>query len=182
MGDTRNGSANGSRREAWRAGIAAGLLAGVAMMAFMMLCAGALDGATAALDPLRAVGTSFRGRDASTAGALPIVWGIALHLGVGGAFGLALMGVVPRDSSGGAAAMLGTGYALILMAFALPLVVPAVAPVLHDRMPANGGAWVVAHAVFGAVAGAGPALRRRMARSGRRPEERPGVLRPRTSP
>jgi hypothetical protein len=175
-----NGSA-GRRRDRWAAGVAVGLLAAVAMMAFMAAVA-AIDGS--ALDPLRAVGTSFRGTDPSTAGPLPVLWGIVLHLAVGAAFGLAFIAVAPRETTGPAGAVLGAGYAIVVMAFVLPFVVPALAPALHERMPAHGGAWVIAHALFGAVAGLGPSLRRRISeRPGRRaPRPGPGVLRPRTSP
>jgi hypothetical protein len=169
----------GDRRDRWTAGVAAGLLAAVAMMAFLAAVA-ALDGS--ALDPLRAVGTSFRGSDPSTAGALPVLWGLVLHLAVGAAFGLAFTVVAPRDTTGPAGAVLGAGYALIVMAFALPFVVPALAPGLHARMPAHGGSWVIAHTLFGAVAGLGPALGRRISGRQRAPREGPGILRPRTSP
>jgi hypothetical protein len=175
-----NGSA-GRRRDRWAAGVAAGLLAAVAMMAFMAAVA-AVDGSP--LDPLRAVGTSFRGSDPSTAGPLPVLWGIVLHLAAGAAFGVAFMAVAPRATTAAAGTVLGAGYAIVVMALVLPFIVPAVAPGLHARMSAHGGAWVIAHALFGAVAGLGPAIRRRMAeRPGRKaPEAGPGVLRPRTSP
>jgi hypothetical protein len=166
----------------WRDGVAAGVLAALAMMAFMMLAA-ALDGTSDLLDPLRAVGTSFRGADASPVGALPVVWGMVLHLAVGAAFGAAFASIFPRDLSLAAGAVLGGGCALLAMGLALTAIVPAVAPGLDERMPPQGGAWVIAHAIFGAVAGLGPWLHRRLReRRGRRAPDARGVLRPRTSP
>ncbi len=170
----------GSGRETWIAGVGAGALAAVAMMAFMMGAA-ELDGS--ALDPLRAAGATFRGRDAS-GGAGAIAWGIVLHLVTGAALGVLFAAMVPRDITAPAGAVLGAGCALILMGFAVTLVIPPLNPILAAEMPRHGGSWVIAHALFGAVMGIAPWLRRRIGdRSARRPEAaaRARVLRPRTS-
>jgi hypothetical protein len=179
----RAGSGNGGRRrDVWKAGVLSGVLAAVAMMAFMAVVS-AVDGG-APLDALRAVGTTLRGADASTEGPLPVAWGAFLHLVVGAGLGVAFTALVPKDLGGSASAVLGAGSGLIAMAFALMALVPRLAPGLQPRMSAHGGAWVIAHALFGAVLGLGPWLWRRMEERTRpgRPEERPGVLRPRTSP
>jgi hypothetical protein len=171
----------GGGESGWRVGTAAGLAAAVAMMAFMAVAAG-LDGD--ALDPLRAVGTSFRGEDATRTGVVPVVWGTFLHLAIGAAFGAAFAAIAPKDLTAAAGAVLGAGAALLLMGFVLSAVAPIVAPLARSLMSPNGGAWIVAHAALGAIAGLGPWLHRRMrARAARRaPEERAGVLRPRTAP
>ncbi len=171
-------SGAGTPGEVWRAGVAAGMLAAAAMILFMAAAA-AFDGD--ALGPLRAVGTTLRGREALSGGAGTIAWAVLLHLAVGAALGIPYAAVVPRDMPLHSSVVLGAGCALVVMAFAVPLLVPAVSPVLADRMPAHGGAWVIAHALFGAVVGIAPELRRRIgARRGARARGMP-VLRPRTS-
>jgi hypothetical protein len=164
----------------WRVGAAAGLLGAVVMMALMMLAAG-LDGDP--LDPMRAVGTSFRGEDATQTGAVPAVWGAILHLAIGAAFGAAFLAVFPKDHTAPAGAVLGAGSALLLMGLVISALAPVVAPMARSLMSPNGGAWIVAHAVFGAVAGLGPWLHRRVRERGaRRAPDARGVLRPRTAP
>jgi hypothetical protein len=176
-------TASGTGREILRAGAAAGALGGVAMMAFMMAAA-ALDGDTA-LAPLRAVGTTFREAEALDGGAGTIAWGVAVFLLFGAALGVAFAAAVPRSMDLPSGMVLGAGVGLLAMAFLVRLVVPRVAPVLAASMPRHGGAWVIAHAVFGAVAGIAPWLRRRIGGELRRraaapsPPSRP--LRPRTS-
>jgi hypothetical protein len=160
------------------------VLGAIAMMAWMMAAA-ALDG-DGALSPLRAVGTTLRGPEALQGGAGTIAWGVLLHLAVGAAFGVVFAAVVPRDMELQGGVVLGTGVAIILMAIVIPLVLPRVAPLLKASMPRHGGAWVIAHAIYGAVAGIAPWLRRRI--GGRvaprriEPPQRAPALRPRTSP
>lgn len=148
------------------AGAAAGALAALAMVVFMAAAA-AWDGDV--LGPLRAAGTAFRGT-AALDGPATIAWGLVLHLVVGVGLGTVYALVLPSDFSTVAAVVLGAGCALVLMGLAMAIVVPVVAPVLAAAIPRHGGAWVIAHAVFGAVAGTAPALRRRFGarRGGRR--------------
>jgi hypothetical protein len=162
--------------------VATGLLGALVMMAFMAIAAGVGGDA---LDPLRAVGTSFRGDDATRAGAGPVVWGAVVQLALGAASGAALAAVFPKDLTAPASVTLGGGSGLILMAFALSSVAPAVAPLARPLMSPNGGAWVIAHALFGSIAGLAPWLHRRIRAGGARrtaPHERAGALRPRTAP
>jgi hypothetical protein len=179
----RDARANGTGREILRAGAAAGALGGVAMMAFMM-AASALDG-DSALSPLRAVGTTFRGREALDGGAGTIAWGVAVFVLFGAALGVAFAAAVPRDMRVPSGMVLGAGMGLLAMAFLVRLVIPHVAPALAASMPRHGGAWVIAHAVFGAVTGIAPWLRRRIGGEVRRraaaPTPQSGPLRPRTS-
>lgn len=174
-------AAGGAGREIWVAGAGAGALAGLAMVGWMMAAA-ALDGGSA-LDPLRAAGATFRGPGALNGGAGTVAWGLLLHLAVGALLGVLFAALVPRDISLSSGTVLGAGSALVTMAFAMTLVVPRLAPVLAAEMPRNGGSWVIAHTLFGAVIGIAPWLRRRIGdRSVRRPEAtHAGVLRPRTS-
>jgi hypothetical protein len=179
MARARTEAAAASGGSVWRAGAATGSLAAVAMMAVMVLGAGDGD----PLDPLRAVGTSFRGEDATRTGALPVVWGAVLHLAIGAAFGAAFLATFPKDLTAAAGAVLGAGSALLLMGFVISAIAPLAAPMARTLMSPNGGAWIIAHALFGAVAGLGPWLRRRLRERGtRRAPDAPKVLRPRTSP
>jgi hypothetical protein len=154
------------------------MLGAVAMTAFMM-AASALDG-DSPLSPLRAVGSTLRGPQALEGGAGTIAWGVLLHLAVGASLGVLFAAIVPRDLTLPAGMVLGAGAAILVMAMALQVVVPRVAPLLRASMPRHGGAWVIAHAVFGAVTGIAPWLRRRTGRLVV-PGERARPLRPRTS-
>jgi hypothetical protein len=150
------------------------------MMAWMMAAA-ALEG-DAALEPVAAVGTAFRGDDASRTGAAAVTWGVLLHLSLGAILGVVFSAIVPRDMPLPSSMMLGAGSALFWLGLVVQII-PRVAPILDSEMPRHGGAWVVAHAAFGAVLGIAPWLQRRMGeRAGRRAGPgRPGVLHPRTS-
>jgi hypothetical protein len=150
------------------------------MMAWMAAAA-ALEG-DAALEPVAAVGTAFRGDEASRAGGAPVAWGVLLHLSLGAMLGIAFAAIVPRDMPLPCSTVLGAGAALLWLGLVVQ-VIPRVAPVLDSEMPRHGGAWVLAHAAFGAVLGIAPWLRRRTGeRTGRRAGPgRPGVLHPRTS-
>lgn len=176
---TARSTQTGQRGDVLSAGCAAGLLAAVAMILFMA-AVGAWDGGDA-LGPLRAVGSTFRGQEALAGGAGTIAWGVLLHLVVGAVLGTAFAAIVPSDMPLHSSVVLGAGCALVVMSFAIPVVVPRLSPVLAGQMPVHGGAWVIAHALFGAVAGIGPALRGRVG-AGRRARRRDApVLRPRTS-
>jgi hypothetical protein len=178
----RGREANGAVREIVVAGIAAGALGGIAMLAFMAGAA-ALDG-DSALGPLRAVGTALRGREALDGGAGTIAWGVAVHLLMGAALGVAFAAIVPRAMETASGMLLGAGVALVAMAVIVPVLIPRAAPALAAAMPRHGGAWVIAHAIFGAVAGLAPWLRRRMGGAVRHPVAEgspPRPLRPRTS-
>jgi hypothetical protein len=177
----RGGELN--RREILAAGAAAGALGGVAMMVWMTGAA-ALDG-DSALAPLRAVGTTFRGREALEGGAGTILWGVAVHLIVGALVGVGFAAVVPRTIETPAGMVLGAGVGLLAMAVFVRLVIPWVAPALASVMPRQGGAWVIAYALSGAVTGIAPWLRRRIGSRMRQHAAEPAApqrpLRPRTS-
>jgi hypothetical protein len=179
----RRAVTNRSRRELLVAGATAGALGGVAMMVYMM-GASALEG-DSALSPLRAVGTTFRGLDALEGGFSTIAWGAVLPLLVGAGLGVFLAAVVPREMELSSGMVLGAGFGLLAMALFVRTVIPWAAPALASSMPRHGGAWVVAHAVFGAIAGIAPWLRRRIGGPVRRPAAGsmppPRPLRPRTS-
>jgi hypothetical protein len=93
-------------------------------------------------------------------GAAKLAFGAAVHLATAAALGVLYSAVVPRDFPTACAVGVGVGLALFALMFMMPVVVPWANPGFRGAMQAIGGAWVIAHAVFGAVLGAAPALRR----------------------
>ncbi len=108
-----------------------------------------------------------------------MAWGVLLHLVVGAVLGVVFSAVVPSDHTLASAMVLGAGCNLVVMSFAVALLVPRVSPTLSAALPLHGGAWVVAHALFGAVLGIAPSLRRWLHAARGRPAHL--SLRPRTS-
>ena len=150
------------RGELLLAGGGAGLVGGVLMMLWMILAALVDD--RGALSALRPIGLTFLGDSAVEGTPLVTAWGIFLHLAVAAALGVPLAAMLAPGFPYGSGFVIGVGYAWVLMAVAAALVLPAVNPTLRDHMPALGGAWVIACALYGAAVGAGPALRPRARR------------------
>ncbi len=131
-------------------GLVAGVLGGLAMAASMMASA-ALEGADP-LAPLWPIGDAFsRGPPDRSAGTF--LFGVALHLAFAGALGILFTALLPRDFRPTAAGVVCTGLAVLTMALMTTVVLPAVNPTLRAEMPAFGGAWVAAHAVYGFTTG-----------------------------
>jgi hypothetical protein len=133
------------------AGPAGGFAGGLAMAACLMLAA-ALQG----LEPLAAIepiGATFAGADAADGGEPSAALGVLLHLGVSALLGLLFAVVVPRDFPAKDAGVLCIAFAFVVMGFMASAIVPAVNPLLKSRFHDLGGAWVVAHAVFGFTTG-----------------------------
>lgn len=145
-------AAGGAARErgALGSGIVGGLLGGAAMALFMSAAASAAG--LPAWQVLRAVGTTFVGAG-SLGGTGQVLYGAALHGLVSAAVGLAFAGAVPRDFPPGSAAVLGLGYAFFLAGIMASLVIPAVNPGFREQVQPVGGAFVVAHALYGVVLG-----------------------------
>lgn len=141
-------------------GLAGGLLGGLAMAATMAI--GAALGGLEPLDPLWPLADTFAGPGAGERGAGRFAAGFLIHLAFSGAVGVAFMVALPGDLAPHHAAAMGVGYALLLLAIMTSSVLPSVNPALRSHMPALGGTWVIAHALYGLVAGgAGQALRHR---------------------
>jgi hypothetical protein len=137
-------------RQRWLvAGATSGLLGGAVMALFLMLAAGVAG--TPWLQPLAAIGTTFVGAEAPGAGAA--AWGAALHALTSAALGLGFAAIFPRDLPPVSAAVVGAGYAFLAMAIMASLVVPLVNPAFAAAAQPAGGAWVVAHALFGTALG-----------------------------
>jgi hypothetical protein len=144
-------------RQQWLVGGAtSGLLGGAVMALFLMLAAGVAG--TPWLQPLAAVGTTLVGAEAPGAGSA--AWGAALHALTSVALGLGFAAIVPRDLPPVSAAVVGAGYAFFAMGIMASLVVPLVSPAFATAAQPAGGAWVVAHALFGMALGLSWARRR----------------------
>jgi hypothetical protein len=74
--------------------------------------------------------------------------------------------MVPRDFGPVPAGVVLAGAALLVMAAMATVVLPAVDPPLRAEMPAFGGAWVIAHGIYGFTVGAAAQLLRHGARLG----------------
>lgn len=145
------------RGEILLAGGAAGFAGGIVMILWMIFAALMDDrGPLSALEP---IGLTFLGDWAVEGTALVTVWGIFLHLAVAAAFGAIFTAMLGPEFPYGSAFIIGVGYAWVILAVAASLVLPVVNPTLRDHMPALGGAWVIAAALYGVVVGAGPPLR-----------------------
>jgi hypothetical protein len=161
---TRTGSglevASGGARELVAAGGAVGLAGGALMAA--VLPVGAALAERDPLEQLRAMGLTFLGSEAAGANPGLLAWGLFLHLVVSALLGVVFTSLLPAGFPYGSAAVVGVGYAWVVMAITTSLVVPAANPTLAAHMPALGGTWVIAHAIYGLAVGAGPPLRLRL--------------------
>jgi hypothetical protein len=149
--------AGGAGRELVVAGAAVGLAGGVLMAAWLVVSAAAAG--VSPLGPLRRIGLTFLGPEAVEGDPAVLAFGIFLHLVVSALLGIVFTWILPAGFPWGSAAVVGLGFAWVVMAFATSLVLPAVNPALRAQMPALGGSWVLAHAVYGLAIGAGPRLR-----------------------
>lgn len=149
--------AGGAGRELVVAGAAVGLAGGVVMAVWLV--ASAASAGVSPLGPLRRIGLTFLGPEAVEGDPAVLAFGIFLHLVVSALLGILFTWILPAGFPWGSAAVVGLGFAWVAMAFATSLVLPAVNPALRAQMPALGGSWVLAHALYGLVIGAGPRLR-----------------------
>jgi hypothetical protein len=161
-----------TRHEVLASGAATGVAGAVAMMAILML--GAMIEGLSIAHPARVIGESLIGPDALE-GAAKIAYGVFVHVGVSVVMGVVFAALVPRDFPRASAIGMGTGFALLVFMFILmPLIVPWANPGLRDGVQGIGGTWIVGLAVFGAVLGTGPSLRRWLAAE-ERPVAGPGL-------
>jgi hypothetical protein len=124
---------------------------------------GAASQGVPAVQPLQVIGASFVGPEALE-GPARIAFGALVHLGTSVAFGVVFAAIVPRDFPTASGIGVGVGWALFGLGFMMSTIVPWANPGFRGEMQDLGGTWVIAHAVFGAVLGMTPALRRRLAR------------------
>jgi hypothetical protein len=147
------------------AGGGAGLLGGALMMAVLWIGAAWSDRDPDPLEQLRAMGLTFLGSEGvEAAGPGHLAWGLFLHLVVSALLGIVFASILPSGFPYGSAAVVGIGYAGFVLGITTGLVLPALNPTLRAQMPALGGTWVIAHAVYGFAIGVGPWLRGRLHR------------------
>lgn len=157
--NARPAEAGRSKNAILRAGIAAGVL-GAALKVGYLVFAAIVHGKPPLL-ALRPLGATFRGEDVVLAGPGSFLYGFVVLALACAVFGALFAALLPPDFELGGAAVLGMGYGLFLMSVLTSAVLPDVNPVLRSRMPALGGSWVVAAALWGAALGIVPRLRRR---------------------
>lgn len=151
------------RHEILSTGLVTGGAGAAAMIAVIAM--GAATQELSPLHPAMVLGESFVGPDALKSVAAKVAFGLLVHLGTSVALGIVLAAILPRDFPMASAIGVGVGFGLLSFMFVLaPLVVPFVNPGFVAGNQAIGGTWVIALAVFGAVLGTGPALRRWAAR------------------
>jgi hypothetical protein len=140
------------------AGVVGGIAAGAAMMVAAMVGASVEDLRLAR--PLELPALMFLGDDAE--GGAAALLGLLIWFAVSAVLGAIFASVVPSDFPFASSAMLGVGYAFILLALMSNVALPAVNPAMRAEMTVMGGGWVIAYAVFGVVLGVVPYLRRRV--------------------
>ena len=128
-------------------GAASGLLGGVVMAGFLVLAAA--DTGMGALHALRAIGATFVGPEALQGGAGIVAYGALLHAVTSIAFGLLFVVILPIDLRPLEAVVIGSGYAMFVLGLMAAAVVPSVNVSFRVEMQPIGGAWVVAHALYG---------------------------------
>lgn len=131
-------------------GALAGLAGGAVMAAW--ICASSAFHDRGVAEQLAAAGTTLIGGGALSPAARAL-YGLGLHAVVSAAFGVVVAPLLPRDSTAAGNAVLGAGYAYVLMGIMTALVVPATTPELPDTMRELGGSWVVGHGLLGAATG-----------------------------
>jgi hypothetical protein len=144
------GSAVG-QRGALASGISSGLLGGAVMAVSLALAASAAG--MPGVHPLKVMGAAFVGPEAFGGGWGPVLYGAALHALMSIGLGLVYAAVVPRDLPPLCAAVVGIGYAMFVAGIMASSVMPTVNPGFRAAAQPIGGAWVMAHALFGAALG-----------------------------
>lgn len=158
------GAADARRRTAVNdsvlAAIAGGLLAGGAMMVW--LAAGAALADLPPSHPLEVAASAFttRSEGPTGPGGLALA-GLSWAL-VSVSLALLFAPIIPRDFPFTAAALLGVGYAFLVMAIMTSVALPRLNPLMRPAMAEVGGTWVLGWAVFGIVLGSIPLFRRRI--------------------
>jgi hypothetical protein len=134
------------------------------MAGFLILVAAAVG--LDPLHPIRVIGATFGGPEASLAGAATVAWGAFVHAAASIAIGLAFVAIFSPEARPLGGAVLGGGYALFVLGIMAAGVVPRVNDVFRVEMQPMGGSWVVAHALYGCVLGLAVAGLARRGRAG----------------
>lgn len=141
-------------------GIVVGVLGGVAMAVFLIFAAevNGLD----PLGPLHSFGETFTEPDRPHGRPAFLVYGLFLHLAVSVLLAMLFVAMLPPQFPVACVAVAGIGFTVGVMAFMTGLVLPAVNPELRAAMPALGGSWVIAHAIYGVSLGFAPRVQARL--------------------
>ena len=136
-------------------GAVSGLLGGAVMAVFVMLAAAATG--MDALHPMRAIGATLGGAEALQGGAGGVALGLLLHAATSIAFGLLFVAIFPIDLRPLEAVVIGAGYAMFVLGIMAVAVVPSVNVSFRVQTQPIGGAWVIAHALYGCALALGAA-------------------------
>jgi hypothetical protein len=128
------------------------------MLAWMVAASALADLSPAR--PLSLTAATFS-RDAVEGGLATALVGALIWAAVSVALALLYGAFMPRDFPFVSAAIIGVGYAFVVLGVAASAVLPRVNPAMRAAMPEIGGAWVLAFAAFGVALGVIPVLRRR---------------------
>jgi len=146
------------RRSATRVGAVSGLAGGLFMLVFLSISAAASG--LGWLQPLEAIGATVAG-GALPAGPAAVLTGLVIHALAAALFGVPFASVLPDDFPIASSLTVGAGYGLFLAGIMMSLVVPMVAPEFRDQAQPIGGAWGLAHGLFGSALAYALALLRR---------------------
>ncbi|MBI5068755.1 MAG: hypothetical protein HZB56_10985 [Deltaproteobacteria bacterium] len=100
------------------------------------------------LQPLEAIGGTFAG-GALPGGAAAVAGGLVLHALVAALLGILFASALPDDFPLTSSVTVGAGYGLFVAGFMMSVVVPTVAAEFRSLAQSTGGAWVLAHGLFG---------------------------------
>jgi hypothetical protein len=139
-------------------GVATGVAGGLGMMFVLAIAATAHD--LSPMQPWSSIGESFLGAGELDGTGAKAALGAVVHLATAAVFGVLFAAILPRDMPATCAMGLGAGLALFAMGFMMSVVVPWVNPGFREAAQVIGGSWVIAHGVFGAVAGLAAPMRR----------------------
>jgi hypothetical protein len=163
---TRAGVPHGAIRQTGRELILAGAAVGVGgglLMAAWLIASAALNDRPP-LAQLRAIGATFVPQVPAEVGPGLFVYGLLLHLAVSALLGILFVAMLPRGFPPVSASVAGVGYAWVVMAITTSVILPLVNAEMRAQMRTLGGAWVIAHGLYGLVLGFGPWLRTRLGR------------------
>jgi hypothetical protein len=143
-------------------GLASRVVSGVAGAFAMMAVveAGALSEGLALARPLQVIGWTFVGPDGMGSVAASAAFGAFVHVTTAVVLALVFTAILAPDRDRTSSAGVGVGFALFALCIMMSVVVPWANPGFKGEMQAIGGTWVIAHAVYGAVLGLRPGLRR----------------------
>lgn len=137
-------------------GILAGIIAGIVLAIFAMAYAGATG--MGGMSPMRMIAATVQGVDALIGGGGTLALGMLIHLVVSAVFGIIFAALLPRGTSGTAAAGWGVLYGIVIWAGMRYIGVPLVNSTMAARLPMMAGAFFIEHLLFGVTLGITPAL------------------------